>query len=324
MNMGVAQTRGAVYLFDRDQGRVVAVNHEGGVIGSFSRSGNGPGEIIPKGSVGRTIPKSRRADWIHADSSAVVVFDGLKIHIFRPNGEFVDDWMSLAESQIGLPPAFTTRVRRYGESNIIDVESLFQGGTSPSDALLNRVFSLYQVDDDSARRIFAMDLVELPTMISGGVYHGPLQASPLWDLYGRCAAISDGGSGHILLARLDSSHVDTVVLGMLPAQDNSIGSEADILKQMGHAEEVPDPTLLKRFSKLIVDPLGWVWIEIWKRRSVGEASVVVRVNLESGEVVRDTVPAFPHAFLSEDQYVGVRSTVDGDEELILVKRIPKG
>jgi hypothetical protein len=189
--------------------------------------------------------------------------------------------------------------------------------------VMRRSFSLYQVDADSARRKFAMDLVALPVMETGGVYHGPLQAGPLWDLYGRCAVVSDGGSDHLLLARLDTVVIDTVGLGELPEPDNSTGSEADILKQMGRGEKVPDPTLRKRFSKIIVDPTGWVWMELWKRRPAGEPSVVVRLNIASGEVVRDTVPAFPHAFVGPGQYVGVRSTLDGDEELVLVRRIPK-
>jgi hypothetical protein len=58
------------------------------------------------------------------------------------------------------------------------------------------------------------------------------------------------------------------------------------------------PTAVVRWSEMVADPDGHLWIRPWEppeRRREGQVPVF-RVDLSTGAVRSDTVPAFPRAF----------------------------
>ncbi len=320
LTMGIVANKDTIYIFDRDQGRVVVADRNGRTMRTMSRSGHGPGEILPRGAIGRTMPKSQQGDWIDSNDEVVAVFDGLAVHLFSLSGARIDDVLSLSQASIGSSLLFTTRMRRYEDSDIVDIESLRAGSSVTAGRLPGRAFSLYRLASNSAHLIFTLGLVDPPVLQTGAGYHGPQQASPLWDLLGRCAVVTDGGSDMLHVFAIESEVRDSLLIHDLPVPEVAVGGEAELLPQMGVGGKAPDPTQLKRIARLKVDPAGWIWLELWKRRVPGEPVAVIRVHLGTGAQVRDTVPAFPSAFLTADEYVGVRRTADGDRELVRVRR----
>jgi hypothetical protein len=312
ISMGMAAASGHVYLFDRLSTRIIVMDSAGRRRGTFSRAGRGPGEILPPGAMGRVLPKGRRADWINATDGGVVVFDGLTVHNYDASGKHLHDVLSLAGASLGSPPLFSSRMRSWDSRTVIDVESLEQSLDGPT-RTFRRSLNLWLVSPDEARIVYSTRLVSFPVR---GVQHAPHsgvnEASPLWDIYGGCLVISDGGSPFVVLANIRTAAVDTVTVRLPDRVPADGGESAKLLAKIGQGgDPPPPPALLRRVQRMIVDPDGWLWIEPIQPPDLGSQVEVWRTDIESGAMKVDTVPVFPSTFLRDGGYWGIRVSRGG-------------
>lgn len=81
------------------------------------------------------------------------------------------------------------------------------------------------------------------------------------------------------------------------------------------------PTALTRWSEMVVDPDGYLWIRPWRAPSDDAAPIeVVRVDLRTGRAERERVPAFPHAFGPPGTYYALEKDPETDEFLLAAFR----
>jgi hypothetical protein len=262
---GIAGSDAWLFLFDQRLGRIVVADSLYREVGAFARPGHGPGEILPLLAPSQLTPKGHRVDWIDVSGDTVSVLDGLTIHWYRPDGTHIrDSRRGLARVAQGAVLPFSTRLRRFGSRDLVDIESPgLKHGDGPAPPM-QREFSIWSVGDADAEMVFRLAMASLPLKRDGASAHpfsGVDEAQALWDLHGECLVVSDGGSPRLYVLRLGSNEVDTLAISLPSAITRNTGEQEELMRRMGSSGRIPDPAVRKRVRRLAIDPDGWAWIE---------------------------------------------------------------
>lgn len=152
----------------------------------------------------------------------------------------------------------------------------------------------------------------------GHVIHDvPMQAEPIWSIGERCVYISDGSSDWVATGDLVTGRTDTV---RLPPRRPMEPSQVDVdrwarewadMRRMGFARrgmENVRPTARAKWSNMVVDPDGFLWVEPWRPPSLEqEPLTALIVNPGTGALDSVRVPRFPDAFLPGGEFVALSS-----------------
>jgi hypothetical protein len=318
--LGIAGSGGHLFLYDHSIGRILVADSLGRVVRTFGRPGHGPGDILPPGALSRVMPKGRRADWIDASGDTIAVLDGLTIHWFSPDGDLVRDaGRGLASITQAPPPIFTTRIRRFGDRDLIDVEWLRPYRDGATGRSPQREFTVWAVGQDTGETVMRLGLTPLPLM-NRGPFIGVEEAQPFWDVHNGCIVATDGGTPSLFVQRIGQVRVDTMPIPLPEAVQRGASEQAELL-----GGPVPEPALQRRVRRFIMDPDGWAWIETNRRsRSSGDVEIL-RVHIASGQHRLDTIPAFPSAFREDGSVVGLqRMDRTGGVRVIIIRAADRG
>ena len=117
--------------------------------------------------------------------------------------------------------------------------------------------------------------------------------------------MADGESEWVLRYHTSNGAVDTLRLPShkVPPPTQSPVPDALVAAMRSRGSSGPVsrgvvPTAVVPWSEMVADPDGHLWIRPWEppeRRRAGQVPVF-RVDLSTGAVRADTVPAFPRAF----------------------------
>lgn len=319
--MGVGGSELGLYLFDYSMGRIVVTDSLGRTTGTFARAGHGPGEILPVGAISRLTPNGRRAAWIDVSHDTVSVLDGMTVHWYRPDGTLIRDARrGLAQAARGSPPLLSSRLRRFGARDLIDIESIALTASEGTERSSGRQFTIWSLGVDDGTSVFRLQLAPLPVMTNGSYYMGPDEAQGVWDLHDECIVASDGGTPRLYVQRVGGGAIDTIEIPLAEPAARGPGEEAELLARMGRGPP-PKPTLQKRIRRFKIDPDGWAWIEPAQPASASSGIAVLRVHIASGLARLDTFPAFPLVFRVDGSFVGARpDTATGSVHVLHVRR----
>lgn len=309
----VASPTGDVFIWDVENTRVVQLDRDLQLVGTFGREGRGPGEF--------TYQRFISGDWIAAEDSAVYVLDMRTLSEFDLDGEFKRYVTS--ELPFLYPPRPVRRIAaREGQVvYMVDATDIEHGA---------RALETWRLESSRPHTLLRTDSMPTRPMSNGRAVMGSLfilQADPIWALHGRCAFMSDGAGDWVLRVDLDTNRADTLYLpsrepAELTAEDEEwLGAGRRALTRAsasGRSEEV-EPTARLLWADIIVDPDGYVWLEPWRPRSMeGEPFTAWVVDPATGAVDSVTVEAFPDAFLPGGAFVS--RVFDRREQLTLVHR----
>lgn len=293
---------GRVVVWDAGQTRVLVLSADLEILQSMGGEGEGPGEFVYQ--------KVRHGNWLTVTDSTVTVV-GLSNGVFAEfglDGEFVGYATARPPTPIGV-----MNLGRLDGALVLSVERTEIWGDS-------RVVETWALTETGPHTRLRADTMPSPPQWRGRpLLGGPDfdQARPLWALSGACAVISDGGSPHLLRANLVSAEADTLALPTRPVPERRPEDLALLEKMHRGAEafagrrlEKPDvePTLPIRWSKLVVDPAGFVWMAPWRPPSyANEPLTAVVLNPRDGKWTEVRLPRFPSAFLPDGRHVVLTS-----------------
>jgi hypothetical protein len=321
--VGTEGTSGAAFIdsvlivYQRQLGEIWRVDLAGRMVGAFGREGPGPGEF----TVGRRSSRvfsHGRVSWVDVVRDTIAVFDGNSIQYFDPIGAYRGQALALRDILKGRL-YFSKRIRLMpgGGGILIDIEE--RTGSARSARPHPRPYGIWLMSDGEFRPVFTMRLPPLPRDENGAQFQSVREAQPIWDLAGRCVVVSDGSSPWIILASLDGPTVDTIPIPEMEGPRTRDEDESALRRRLGASGREIPPVLPIRISALSVDPDRWVWLQgAQPEPSVAEsrrAVPVVRLSTATGEVVRDTVPAFPSAFGPRGMILGVTRDSSGYRRL---------
>ena len=283
-----ASLPGDVYVFDAGNTEVLRLTPDLERVAAVGGSGRGPGEF--------TYQRALHGDWLAVSDSIVVVLDYRGTSEFSLSGDFLRFRTS------ALP--FTDMVREVAllgadlayASDVIDLDS--------GDRRLETWF----VDMEGHRRLARSDPMPSLPRWQGRLVRGEFadQAEPLWATGPDCVFVSDGSSPWIVRFDPRSGAADTLDLPLLDRPARSPADWARLETRRRSARRVGInagsrdmvPTAATRWSAMIVDPEGYVWMEPWRPFSQISAPLeAVVLNPATEETVTVTVSRFPDAFL---------------------------
>lgn len=153
--------------------------------------------------------------------------------------------------------------------------------------------------DGTESKVLEFQVAAYPHDHMGARFRGPNQAVPLWDVAGSCTVASDGASPWLVVASLDGRDADTLAIDLPDREPAGYDRSAlaELSAMAGGGRHIPEPTAIRRISGLILDPDGHVWLLPIQPDPAPEGGVeILRISIATGEMVVDTVPAFPAAF----------------------------
>jgi hypothetical protein len=279
---GAAWNDAGLWIYDGRLGTVVNLTEDLDVVRTIGGSGDGPGEI----AVFRELTGWARG-WITAHDSVVTVFDGRSFHTFGREGEFLGRRMvSQAAAQAFQTPRIEFRGGR-----------LYLARDPPDTRSGTRSFEVGQVEGDALESILEVELPPLPRAERGFLSGGPVnQAQPSWAVSDRCLYMTDGGEWLVQL-ELETGALDSIRLPLweLPAENAEDEELRRQMLAMGRLRDAPDPTVLARWSQILVDPDGAVWLKQWRPHSQRYGPVHM-LALTPAAARAVTLPGVPLAF----------------------------
>lgn len=317
LGYGVAVIGAHLSALDLARGGIVALEREASPSSTIGQVGIGEGQILAVGGLSRISPRSRRVDWLAADSTSVSLLDGRTLHRFstvdgRPSGRYAG-FESVLD---GHPPLFSSRVRQRGDEILVDVEYSF-GYQNPTDDAERRELMVWRVTQTEVSLAFRMPLAALPRVREGLVHHGSNQAVALWDAFGDCIVAIDGGSGALLVSRIGGAQVDTVLVRTTLRDPPAAVADSGTLELAGQGGGAPPPpTLPRRVRRLVVDPDGLVWLEVVPEMVDSGSVQILQIDLRSGTERTFSAPVFPSVFPSPGVILGLRPLGGGVVALI--------
>lgn len=291
---GLAVRDSLVFVYDAPEGRVRAMTDSLTLVRTFGRRGGGPGEMRPFTSRGSLGPQWQ---WLAASGDTLLVFDGIAVHGYSPDGRFLgrayDDAVRRSDLNDGSPSIASLGGGLLSSWGGYHVPVLRE----PPDRYR---WSVVHHSSGRPDTVLSLQLTPLPQMGGGVGFEGPAQARPVWGASRDCVVATDGGGGWMVRADVPRAGIDTVSFALpevaLPAIDKD--EIARLSRMVGKGRGgYPEPTLEKRISSLIVDPDGYAWVLPSQDTAQAAAGLaIVRISLATGRAVHDTVPAFPLAF----------------------------
>lgn len=293
---------GRVVVWDAGQTRVLVMSPELALLQSMGGEGRGPGEFVYQ--------KVPHGNWLSvADSTVTVV--GLSQGVFVEFG-LDGGLVGYATTRPPTPIGLITLDRMSGRI-VFAVERTEIWGDA-------RVVETWRLTETGPHARLRADTMPSPPLAGGRpLLGGPDfdQARPLWGLSGACAIVSDGGSPHPLRANLASGTADTLPLPAWPVPERR-PEDLALLEAMHRGAEAfagrplqeldIEPTLRVRWSTLVVDPAGFVWIAPWRPPSYADEPLTALVlSPRDGTWSEVRVPRFPSAFLPDGRHVVLTS-----------------
>lgn len=315
---GVAATQdGRVAVLDGASSRVVVLDDSLRARGEFGRRGKAPGELSP--SPMTRLPSVRRTfNHLAASDSELYVFDGDAVEVFGWDGRFRRQVGGLGRARSGV---FTLLSMRAAPGELVyGFDTLDLAGRK------GRRLQTWAVSG-GRRRVVAELPLAAPAGGRGTAVMGSRQARALWAAWGNCVLMSDGAGEWVVRLDRESARSDTLPLPRhevppyRPSDDDALarrltavmgGRGAGVGSSAGTA-----PTALTRWSEMVVDPDGYLWIRPWRAPSDDAAPIgVVRLDLRTGRAERERVPAFPRAFGPPGTYYALEKDPETDEILL--------
>jgi hypothetical protein len=309
---GIVTDSQSVYVLDSAQPRIFVLTLELEHRLAFGSQGSGPGELSRERDRGR---RGKNWRWIDVSADTVAVFDGQRVQLFTTEGLFVS---VLTQAGTTLSPetpriVFTNDRLWYAAGGY---DALF-----PSSSDRQYDWYLIRRSGRSDARIASMRLNPLPISSRGIPFHGPEQASPLWDYNGGCVVMSDGSSPWLIRVDTASARPDTIEL-TLPRIAPGTADRQEVERILGQAggssKGYRAPSLVRKIVGLTVDPDGWVWLLPVQERTQGNKVRVLWVAPDTKDVREVWLPAFPAAFGEAGSYYAVVKDDDtGEPEIVL-------
>lgn len=282
-----ATPEGRIIIFDAGATRVLILDEDLKVVRRVGREGKGPGEFVYQ--------RALHGDWVLGTDSGFVVMDYRAISTFDASGSFMtyataDPPMPMPIMKLGMIADEVVYAANIVDSRAgtrtLETRALKPGGTT----------------------LIRKDSMPTLPMHAGRPVRGIVadQAEPLWAVADPCIFVSDGAGDWILRASSESGATDTIRLPSRDIPKRTAEDEQHIerLRRRGAAVGMNtgngnvDPTARLKWSSLVVDPDGFLWLEPWRPRSQRDQEVTALVvNPANGKVDSVVLPRFPDAFL---------------------------
>lgn len=319
---GLAATAdGRVAVLDGNAARVVVLQGPLRAVREFGRRGGGPGELQPNALMGMQ-GLQRTFNYLEATDTALFVYNAGGIDVFGWDGRFRRQYGGLTGGYIA---PFTVRAMQAAPRGVLyGYDTLdVSGGRG------HRLQTWVALGDD--RRRLVAEVPMTPPPMRGTTFQvGTRQARALWAARNGCAAMSDGGSPWVARVDAGTGRVDTLRLPRHdvppydPAADSRMSERMSrlggALGARGRVGAGMEPTLLARWTEMVIDPDGYLWIRPWSppEQREGQPVAALRVSLRTGAVERETLPAFPQAFGPPGVFYAVEKDAETDELLLVM------
>jgi hypothetical protein len=279
---------------------------------------------VPSQGMGMLMGVMSGRRFLDVTDSAVYVYDGRRVNAFSHAGA------SLGETRLipaAFPPFSIIGIQAVGPNLLFGVDSV-----SPDE----RHLQLWSVPLKGGAATLVPFDVALRGPEGGVMVLGRNKPRPLWAASGRCVIASDGENEWVLRHALDSRTADTIRLPRLEMQAQADGDDDGKARELlgalqarrgvkSNTVAVPGAggTGVLRWTDMIVDPDGYLWIELRRQPNDAKASArVYRVNLATGAVEKDVVPAFPAAFGPPGSYYARATDASGTPYLARYELTP--
>ena len=302
---GLVAAGDSLFLYDQLRPGIVHLTGELEERGVFGRVGEGPGEF--------DMPFP--AMWIDDIAEGHVAFDGRRLVVydrhdlasFDPDGRF--RW-SVRMPTLSMGDGVRLVSPMNDEEVVIGVDSVEAG---------RRRLQLWRVrrPDPDLRELLWERPVPRRASDDGTLLHRR-EARSYWARHDDCVVVSDGGTRLLRVIDLSTLQSDSVPL---PEWDvpafGEVPSDHSVLSFGGRdlTSTPREPALLKRWTGLIVDPDGHVWLRAWTQ-SREEFQVLV-FALGSGHTRRVSPPGFPTAFGAPGVFYAAARKHDTDEQYLV-------
>ncbi|MYG24196.1 MAG: hypothetical protein F4168_17595 [Gemmatimonadetes bacterium] len=305
---GLAAAGDSVFLYDQLRPGVLHLSGELKERHVFGRVGEGPGEFNMPFPV--TWVDNIFEGHVAFDGRNLVVYDRFDLAAFDPEGEF--RWSAtLPTVSLGEGVRFVSP--EGGDEMMFGLDSLNAG---------RRRLQLWRVQRSNPNYREILWERSVPRRASAG--DGPLallgrrEARSYWARHKDCVAISDGGRRLLWLVDLSTMQTDSIAL---PEWDvpafGELSSDLSVMNIGGRevGARPREPALLARWTGLIVDPDGHVWLRAWTESR--EDFEVFVVSMASGESRRVNPPGFPTAFGPPGVFYTPREKPETDEQYVV-------
>jgi len=303
---GLAAAGDSLFLYDQLRPRIVHLSGELEQRHAFGQEGEGPGEF------NRPVP----IVWVDDIAEGHVAFDGRHLVVydrhdlasFDAAGKF--QW-SAQVTRVSLSRSGLVFASPVDEDQMIfGVDSLAAG---------SRHLQLWRVARPGPDHRQLLWQRSAPRRASDD--HHSLQAREArsyWARHQNCVVVSDGGSPFLWVVDLLSFQTDSIALPEWEIPEFGEFRFDLTPLNIGGREllEPQEPALLWRWTGLIVDPDGHVWLRAWTE-SREEFEVFV-VSLASGESLHMLdPPGFPTAFGPPGVFYTARQKPETDEHYLV-------
>lgn len=293
---------GRLYLLDIERPAIVALSRDLERAEYIGREGPGPGELQSIDT--RHLLESGR-DWLARSGTSLLAYHARAISRFGLGGHYSGDLsgfqpMGSYVSMYAIDVAAPDRAILYALNERRALAPAIRRHTG--DLALGFSLSTWEVRPGDDRHLFDIHLPSPPQGSSGSMFIGPNEARPIWTLHQGCVFASDGAGPWLVRYELSDGTLDTFPLpdvDPVPAAVPAATREdyRKLRRMTGRAPaEPPDPAAVARWAKMIVDPDGYLWILPEAEERSPPPHRVVRMNVKTGAVSEDRVPAFPTAF----------------------------
>ncbi|HYW11589.1 MAG TPA: hypothetical protein VE871_06510, partial [Longimicrobium sp.] len=265
----------------------------------------------------------RTFNYLEASDTALFVYNAGAVSVFGWDGRPRNQHGGLRG---GFIAPFTFRAMHAGPRGLLyGYDTLdMTGGRG------HRV-QTWAVRDDGRRRLVAEVPATPPPMRGTTFQVGTRQARALWAARSGCVAMSDGGSQWLARVDAGSGRLDTLPLPRHdvprydPAQDARMARRMSGLQDaLGGGARISGtlpPTLLARWTEMVIDPDGYLWIRPWAPAEERDGPVqAFRMSLQTGQVQPARLPAFPQAFGRAGEFYTIEKDPDTDEILLVQYR----
>ena len=304
---GLAAAGDSLFLYDQLRPRIVHLSGDLEERGAFGRKGEGPGEFD------WAVPVSWVADiaegHVAFDGRNLVVYDRNDVASFDAGGEF--RWSTLVPTRTVFVEGVQFVAPVDQDQVVFGVDSLDAG---------SRRLQLWKVrrPEPDRRELLWERIVFTRTPDDRFRNSHKREARPYWARHQDCIVVSDGGRQFVWVVDLSTLRTDSIALPEWEVPEfGELRSDFSVISLGGREMSRPrEPTLLRRWRGLIVDPDGHVWLRAWTE-SREEFEVFV-VSLASGESRRlINPPGFPTAFGPPGVFYTARETAELGEQYLV-------
>ena len=297
---GLEFTGERLIVYDALSSRIIELSPDLTHVNTWGREGRGPGELIP-------YPNLARSARVGATANGLAVFDAFAIHLFDSSRRFSGYLMKVGDTGLDTE---ASRIRITEEGILYDF-----GGYAHMNRTMRGTSPLLTVRYRTPighKDLLSVRTAAIPT--EGPVLITRHQPKPLWDYAVGCVVAVSGYEDFVVATNLNGADVDTIPVP-LSAPDPVRDSLPSFLGRGLQSK----PTAPIKIRDVIIDPDGYAWL-LPAAQEDGLANTrgveIVRVSLQTGVVVHDTVPAFPTEFGVVGNYYAVVLDKSGIQRIV--------